>query len=82
MPQATTNRYAALTTPAPVWSIFDYAAALFVEPVLEGASLMGSFRATSRKIAARPTTTTLPPSPRRPLSRWPNALMRRAHHRL
>lgn len=47
------SRYAALHHPAPVWSIFDYAAALFVEPVLEGASLLGSFRTTGRCVAGR-----------------------------
>lgn len=47
------SRYATLHQPAPVWSIFDYAAALFVEPVLEGASLLGSFRSAGRGFVSR-----------------------------
>lgn len=57
------SRYATLNHPAPVWSIFDYAAALFVEPVIEGVSLLGSFRSASRKVAQRPKTHVMPRRP-------------------
>lgn len=62
------RRYATLNHPAPVWSIFDYAAALFVEPALEGLSLLGSFRSASRKVVQRPAAALI--QPRRPVLSW------------
>ena len=62
------SRYAALHNPAPVWSIFDYAAALFVEPVIEGMGMLSRFRSAGRKTAQRPTTALL--VPQRPLQSW------------
>ncbi len=62
------SRYAPLANPKPVWSIFDYAAALFVEPVLEGVSMLGSYRSARRKVTDRPNA--LGVMPRRPIPRY------------
>lgn len=66
------SRYATLHQPAPVWSIFDYAAALFVEPVLEGASLLGSFRSAGRGFAGRQPMISYGLTPKRPRAILPS----------